>query len=135
MSDLALALATLALGAPEAVSDAVAVERTYLTAAAVRLALRLRLEEEPDLEPVLARFMELLTRPNGVPGFDGRTFRIHATGYSEVHAVAGVDGVVGVFLTYAELPLGPSGDPARSSARAAWLAARQAADALLDARG
>ena len=136
VSDLALALATLALvGDPETAPDPAATERRYLVAAAVRVALMLRLEQEPDLEPVLARFMDLVTRPNGAPGFDGRTFRIHATAYSEVHSVAGVDGVVGVFGTYARLPAGPAGEPARAAARAAWLTARKGADALLDAQG
>lgn len=135
MNDLALALATVALGEPEAARDPVATERRYLVAAAVRLALLLRLEEAPDLEPVLARFLELVTRPNGVAGFDGRTFRIHATGYSEVHSVTGVDGVVGVFGTYAKVPPGPEGARAREAARTAWLAARRAADELFDAQG
>lgn len=135
MIDLALALATLALGEPEAVGDLVTTERRYLVAAAVRVAIMLRLEEEPDLEPVLARFMDLVTRPNGAPGFDGRTFRIHATAYSEVHAVAGVEGVVGVFSAYAKVPQGPDGAKAREAARSAWLNARRAADELFERQG
>lgn len=135
VSDLALALATLALGDPETARDPAATERRYLVAAAVRVALMLRLEETPELEPVLTRFMDLVTRPSGAPGFDGRTFRIHATAYSEVHSVAGVDGVVGVFSTYAKVLAGPDGAKAREAARAGWEAARRAADELLEARG
>lgn len=132
---LALALAAVALREPPVAGDLVAVERAYLVAAAVRVALKLWLQEDPSPEPLLACFMDLVTRPNGAPGFDGRTFRIHATAYSEVHAVAGVEGVVGVFSAYAKVPQGPDGAKAREAARSAWLNARRAADELFERQG